>query len=142
MLFPCIWGREKGEERGEEEKIDLQWKFPSPTWPTILPSSPDLLICSLVSSMICGNLLMGTATSVVHTPTSSLPSPLAITLHSASFRACHKSSFSCSLFANSKDTEPAFLAMPWTWLTCSFTLLGVPANLKNSVGAFFHVLAV
>lgn len=89
--------------------------------------------------MICGRRDIGTATSVVQTPMSSLPSPCAITLHSASFLACHRSSFSCSLFAKSKDTEPARLARLWTCPICSLTEDGVPANLKKSVGALAHV---
>lgn len=108
----------------------------------MLPRRPLCRIFSLDSSMICGSLEMGTATSVVQTPMLGSPPVLAMTLHRASLRACHRSSFSCSDFANSKLTEPVFLASAWTWLICSLTELCVPANLKNSVGAFFHVFEV
>ena len=39
------------QEEGKD-RMSLQWKFPSPTCPTILASRPLCRICSLVSSMI------------------------------------------------------------------------------------------
>ena len=51
----------------KREKRDVLWKFPSPTCPTIELVSPEVLRSLLVSSIMSGSLLMGTATSPVQT---------------------------------------------------------------------------
>lgn len=58
--------------------------------------------------------------------------------HRTSFRADHNNFCSRSSRANSKLLPLLDAVIPCTRLMLSFTLVLVPANLKNSVGASFH----